>query len=77
MPDYDELMERISALSAEIDPGSNYLYEKDVYDPDNDPDLMPTESEEETPAQEAEVTTKEFEVPDFLENEEDDIFKIE
>ena len=36
-----------------------------------------TESEEETPAQEGEVTTKEFEVPDFLENEEDDIFKIE
>ena len=77
LPDYDELMERISALSAEIDPGSNYLYEKDVYDPDNDPDLMQTESEEETPAQEGEVTTKEFEVPDFLENEEDDIFKIE
>jgi segregation and condensation protein B len=77
LPDYDELMERISALSAEIDPGSNYLYEKDVYDPDNDPDLLEGEEQEAVESEKEETGTKEFEVPDFLENEEDDIFKIE
>ena len=75
LPDYDELMERIAALSAEIDPGSNYLYEKDVYDPENDPDLV--ENEEEIKEEGTETNTKNFEVPEFLENEEEDIFKIE
>ena len=75
LPDYDELMDRIAALSAEIDPTSNYLYEKDVYDPENDPDLM--EEEEESSTEDEEPITKGFEVPDFLENEEEDIFKIE
>ena len=74
LPDYDELMERIAGLTAEIDPGSNYLYEKDVYDPENDPELM--ESEEGETAED-EVATKNFEVPDFLEDVEEDIFKIE
>ena len=74
LPDYDELLERIAALSSEIDPGSNYLYEKDVYDPENDPDLM---EEEEVDEKEEEPNAKGFEVPDFLEDEEEDIFKIE
>ncbi len=75
LPDYDELMARIAALSAEVDPGSNYLYEKDVYDPESDPDLMEG-GEEET--EEAETPEKEegFEVPDYLKDSED-IFKIE
>ena len=79
LPDYDELMERIAALSAEIDPASNYLYEKDVYDPEKDPDLMGDEEdvEEEIDEKEEEPITKGFEVPDFLEDEEEDIFKIE
>jgi hypothetical protein len=67
-------LERIAALSSEIDPGSNYLYEKDVYDPENDPDLM---EEEEVDEKEEEPNAKGFEVPDFLEDEEEDIFKIE
>lgn len=75
LPDYDELMDRIAALSAEIDPASNYLYEKDVYDPESDPDLM--EEDEEQVEETAEEKTKNFEVPDFLEDEEEDIFKIE
>lgn len=75
LPDYDELMDRIAALSAEIDPASNYLYEKDVYDPDNDPDLA--KADEEEIEEEEETETKGFEVPDFLEDEEEDIFKIE
>ena len=72
LPDYDELMARIAALTAEVDPGSNYLYEKDVYDPDNDPELMEEEEREE---EKPEGTA--FEVPDFLKDVNDDIFKIE
>ncbi len=74
LPDYEELLERIAALSVEIDPGSNYLYEKDVYDPDSDPDLM--DEEEETPEEEPKKEEG-FEVPDFLKDVDDDIFKIE
>ena len=73
LPDYDELMAKIAALTAEVDPGSNYLYEKDVYDPDNDPDLMEEEEIDEEPKAEE----KSFEVPDFLKDVNDDIFKIE
>lgn len=72
LPDYDELMARIAALTAEVDPGSNYLYEKDVYDPENDPELMEEEEIEEEKPEE-----KSFEVPDFLKDVNDDIFKIE
>jgi segregation and condensation protein B len=77
LPDYDELLERIAALSAEIDPASNYLYEKDVYDPESDPDLMESGEEETIDEEQQETNTKSFEVPEFLENEEEDIFKIE
>lgn len=77
LPDYDELLERIAALSAEIDPASNYLYEKDVYDPENDPELMGSEEEETVEEEETQAESGSFEVPDFLEDEEDDIFKIE
>lgn len=73
LPDYDELIERIAALSAEIDPGSNYLYEKDVYDPDAEYD-----EEEKTPNEEEDKKDEgDFEVPEFLKDEDDDIFKIE
>ena len=72
LPDYDELMAKIAALTAEVDPGSNYLYEKDVYDPDNDPDLLADE-EVEGPVQEEGTS---FDVPDFLKDT-DDVFKIE
>ena len=77
LPDYDELLERIAALSAEIDPASNYLYEKDVYDPENDPELMEREEKETVEEEETQAESGSFEVPDFLEDEEDDIFKIE
>ena len=77
LPDYDELMARIAALSVEVDPGSNYLYEKDVYDPDSDPDLMEQEEEETPQEEESKKEGEGFEVPDFLKNVDDDIFKIE
>lgn len=72
LPDYDELMAKIAALTAEVDPGSNYLYEKDVYDPDNDPDLLEEEETEEIAKEEG----TSFDVPDFLKDS-DDVFKIE
>ena len=75
LPDYDELMARIAALSAEVDPGSNYLYEKDVYDPESDPELM-EDGEEDTEETETPEKEEGFEVPDYLKDSED-IFKIE
>ena len=68
-------MARIAALSAEVDPGSNYLYEKDVYDPESDPELM-EDGEEDTEETETPEKEEGFEVPDYLKDSED-IFKIE
>jgi segregation and condensation protein B len=39
LPDYDELMKKIAEISALEESSSNYLYEKDVYDPNADPEL--------------------------------------
>ncbi len=64
LPDYEELMKKIAALSAPTVEESNYLYEKEVYDPD---------MEEEIPA----PNTDGFELPDFLKDIEDGIIKIE
>ena len=78
LPDYDELMQRISALSAVSEESSTYLYEKDVYNPDEDPDLLPAE---ETAATDAETPVPKsvdgFELPDFLKDIEDGIIKIQ
>ncbi|MFQ7078219.1 MAG: SMC-Scp complex subunit ScpB, partial [Christensenellaceae bacterium] len=38
LPDYDELMQKISEINA-ANEASSYLYEKEVYDPDKDPEL--------------------------------------
>ena len=70
LPDYNELMERISILNAVNEESSTYLYEKDVYNPDEDPELM---QGEETPK----VNTDGFELPDFLKDIEDGIIKIQ
>ncbi len=76
LPDYNELMEKISALSAVQEDSSTYLYEKDVYNPDEDPDLLP---EEETAAANANApkSIDGFELPDFLKDIEDGIIKIQ
>ncbi len=66
LPDYQELMSKIAALSAPVDTGSNYLYEKDVYDPEAD-------MEEDAPKPDVDG----FELPDFLKDIEDGIIKIE
>ena len=72
LPDYEVLMQRISELSAVSEAtSSNYLYEKDVYDPENDPDLQ----EGEETMQKSNVEG--FELPDFLKDIEEGIIKIQ
>ncbi len=71
LPDYQELMQKIAALNVASDTGSNYLYEKEVYDPDADPEL-----EGDAPASNR-TNTEGFELPDFLKDIEDGIIKIE
>ena len=81
LPDYDEMMKKIAEINATEDTFSNYLYEKDVYNPDADPDLLSNSEEQlsidtqndtaSTPA-----SNDDFEIPNFL-GEEEDIIKIE
>ena len=79
LPDYEELMARIIALSAPSDDTSTYLYEKDVYNPDEDPDLLPADetaiADGETPNKK--LDTEGFELPDFLKDIEEGIIKIQ
>ena len=74
LPDYEELMKRISELNA-LDTMSGYLYEKDVYDPENDPENLVAATDASEVAEEAEKEG--FEVPDFLKDVDEDLFKIE
>ena len=74
LPDYQELMQRISQLNAINEPESNYLYEKDVYDPDLDPENFQDEA---VNAEPTENKTDGFELPDFLKDIEDGIIKIQ
>ncbi len=74
LPDYEELMQKIAELNATDDSSSNYLYEKDVYDPDADPELLADTENTET---ENKVDTQGFELPDFLKDIEEGIIKIQ
>ena len=67
LPDYEELMKKIAELSALDTSSSNYLYEKDVYDPDA----------EENEASAGKLSEDGFEIPDFLKDIEDGIIKIQ
>ncbi len=74
LPDYEELMKRISELNSFDTSDSGYLYEKDVYDPENDPENLVAAAN----AEMTEEAQKEgFEVPDFLKDVDEDLFKIE
>ncbi len=68
LPDYDEFMQKIALLNAQMEENSNYLYEKDVYDPDADPELT---------GEEGQKTADGFELPDFLQDVKEDVFKIQ
>ncbi len=74
LPDYDELMRRIAELNAIPEAESNYLYEKDVYDPDSDPDLLP---QEEAASPIKSLDAEGFELPEHLKDSEDFIVKIQ
>ena len=74
LPDYNELMRRIAEMTAIPQTDSNYLYEKDVYDPTQDIDEADASGEGEG----AQATdTSGFELPDFLEDIKDGLIKIE
>ena len=76
LPDYEDLLRRIAEITSISDVSSNYLYEKDVYNPDEDPDL--TENDEGTVGEAEENTeNSDFELPDFLKDIEDGIIKIQ
>jgi segregation and condensation protein B len=76
LPDYEELMKKIAELNAMDDTTSNYLYEKDVYDPNADPEIAAADGEE-TAAEPQTTQTEGFELPDFLKDIEDGIIKIQ
>ena len=78
LPDYEELMRRIAEMTAiSIPSDSNYLYEKDVYDPNADPELMEESVDEDVEETATENTDNSFELPDFLKDIEEDIVKIQ
>ena len=81
LPDYEEMMRRIAALSAaeSANNTSSYLYEKDVYDPDADPELMEDLENDVNDVKSEGKTTEgnSFEFPDFLKDIEDGIIKIQ
>ncbi len=66
LPDYEEMLQKIAAYNLALDSGSNYLYEKEEYNPDADPDLR-----------EEREHTQGFELPDFLKDADEPIIKIE
>ena len=78
LPDYEELMRRIAELNATDTEQSNYLYEKDVYNPDEDPELLAASEETIAPENESEKQNADgFELPDFLKDIQDGIIKIQ
>ena len=74
LPDYEELMKKISELNA-LDAMSGYLYEKDVYDPETDPENFVAATDANAVVEDAEKEG--FEVPDYLKDVDEDLFKIE
>ena len=75
LPDYEELMKKIAELNA-TDLTGSYLYEKDVYNPDEDPENGGNFDDDNGSNGDEEPATGDFETPAFLDGE-DDIIKIE
>lgn len=74
LPDYDELMEQISKLNHSIldEDDSNYLYKKDEYVEEETGGGAPSEEQ-----QKPKLTEDGYELPDFLNDGEDDVIKID
>ena len=72
LPDYDEVMEKIKLVRGDDD---NYLFKKDVYNPDEDEENTIPSSENSVEQAEIESSNDEFkpvdeeEIPDFLKDE--------
>lgn len=78
LPDYEELMRRIAELNAVDTETSNYLYEKDVYNPDEDPEFLAVADESAAASAQTEQENNDgFELPDFLKDIQDGIIKIQ
>lgn len=78
LPDYDELMAQIAELNSmafsDDEEDANYLYKKDVYNPEEDQEASVQPKKKEEPKA-APVVEDGFELPDFL-GEDDDVIKI-
>lgn len=78
LPDYDELMAQIAEINSSIldEDDSNYLYRKDEYSEENDPDMASAKNAEEPVAEQQRITEDGYELPQHL-NSDDDIIKID
>lgn len=74
LPDYDELLKKITELNEQYQSTSSYLYEKDVYVSEEEETAMAEDKPDSTA--EAEENTG-FDVPEFLKDIQDDIVKIQ
>ena len=72
LPDYQELMQRIAEMTANFEVASTYLYEKDVYNPEEDVEDQPKQEESVS-----EPNNDGFELPDFLKDSDEDVIKIQ
>ena len=72
LPDYQELMQRIAEMTANFEVASTYLYEKDVYNPEEDVEDQPKQEESLS-----EPNNDGFELPDFLKDSDEDVIKIQ
>lgn len=79
LPDYEELMKQIAELNDTIlreEEGGNYLYRKDEYKGDDDqPEQEDGNAENKAEEKKPQSTEDGFELPDFLEGE-DNVIKI-
>lgn len=78
LPDYDELMAQIAELNSSIleEEDSNYLYHKDEYSEEDDPEVQAkNKRNEKAEKPEPKVTEDGFELPEHLDGD-DDIIEI-
>lgn len=77
LPDYDELMAQIAEINSSIldEEDSNYLYHKDEYSEENDPELQKS-PEKKAEKEQPKVTEDGYELPSHLGEDEEDIIKI-
>ena len=77
LPDYDELMAQIAEINSSIldEEDSNYLYHKDEYSEEDDPEVQAAKKKKEKT--QPKVTEDGYELPEHLDGEEaDDIIEI-